>query len=58
MGKYRKIIAYILGILVYVATDFFDIQIPGIEEIYQDMMIIVLTGFGVYQVPNDPMPKR
>lgn len=55
MGSYRKLVAVLIGTAAIVAAQTFDINIPGLEEIYTQMLLAAITSWGVYQVPNDPL---
>lgn len=55
MGKYRKIIAFVIGMVVYASARYFELKIPGLEQFWTEMMLVTFTGASVYQIPNDPM---
>ena len=53
MKRYRKFVAVIIGTAAMVAAQKFNIQIPGLEQIYTQILLAAITSWGVYQVPND-----
>lgn len=53
IGKYRKLIAAVLGVGILVAAKHFQLEIPGLAPIVIDVLIGALTSFGVYQAKND-----
>lgn len=53
LSNYRKLYAVIIGTAALVAAQKFNIQIPGLEQIYTQLLLAAITSWGVYQVPND-----
>lgn len=53
MGKYRKFMAVLIGTAAIVLAQEYDLEIPGLEQIYTQLLLAALTSWGVYQVPND-----
>ena len=52
MSRYRKGIVAGIGALVLILGRHFGIE----SDIYFDV-VAVATAFGVYQIPNTPMPR-
>lgn len=55
LGRYRKLIAALLGLGVLVWIRHKGVEIPGLDALVIDLIGSMLTAWGVYQVPNDPM---
>lgn len=53
LGRYRKLVAAVVGIAALLAMRYFDIEVPGLQPIVIDLVIGGLTSIGVYQVAND-----
>lgn len=54
MGRYRKLIVAIVGLLFLVGKDFLGVDIPASQDQIVNIVFAVLTAFGVFQAPNDP----
>jgi len=55
LGRYRKLIAAFLGLGILFGIRYAGVEIPGLDALVVDLLGSMLTAFGVYQVPNDPM---
>jgi len=53
MNKIRKLLVFIVGGALMIASDFFGISLPVGPEVISDIIIAVLTGVGVYAFPNE-----
>ena len=53
-AKIRKLVAAVVGLLAVVAYQQFGIDFTGLEQPIVEAVIVVLTAFGVYRLPNDP----
>lgn len=57
MNKYAKLIAAIVGLIVILLTDTFNLTIDGTgADMLRETILSLLTAFGVYQVPNKGNP--
>lgn len=55
LGRYRKLIAAVIGLSILAYIRYKGVEIMGLDAIVIDLIGSALTAFGVYQVPNDPM---
>lgn len=53
IGRYRKLIAAVLGIGVLIGMRYLNVEVPGLQPIIIDLVIGGLTSLGVYQATND-----
>ncbi len=53
MGKYRKLIAAIIGLVILLGLNYFEFVVPGINELVMQLIVGALTAFSVYQTPNN-----
>lgn len=54
MGKYRKLIAAVIGLFVLLAKDFLGWNLDVNVDQLVNLTISILTAFGVFRLPNDP----
>lgn len=54
MDKYRKLIVAIVGLIFMLVATFTDITIPVGEADVVNIIVMVLTAFGVWAAPNAP----
>lgn len=52
MARYRKAIACAVGIVSLIAFNFFGVDLGPVESVIVDLVIGVLTVFGVYGATN------
>ena len=52
MLRYNKLLAATLGLGLLLATSYWNISIPGLDQFVMELILTVATAFGVYQVPN------
>lgn len=52
MRRYAKAWAAILGVSALIALRYYDVNIPGIDQVVLDVIVGALTSFGVYRVRN------
>lgn len=55
-GRYRKLIAVIIGLTVLFALRYYDMSIMGLDGVVLELIVSALTAWGVYRPTNDPMP--
>ena len=53
MDKIRKLIVAVIGLLIMVADDFFGISVGVGAEGIADVIVAILTAFGIWAVPNE-----
>ena len=52
MGKYKKLVAALVGLGALFATDFFGLSLPFAPEAVTQVLISLLTAFGVFASTN------
>lgn len=52
MDKYNKGIVAGVGLVVFIAKTFFDLDLSEQASNLVDVTIMALTAFGVYAIPN------
>ena len=57
MTRYNKLWASLIGLIVLVGLDHFNVALPGFDAIVLDLIVSALTALGVYQVPNAEDPR-
>ncbi len=56
MSKYRKILMAAIGLLAITLNDVWSISaLVGMEDMVGQIVISLLTAFGVWGVENDPI---
>ena len=58
MSQYRKLIAFIVGVVVQALADSYDIRIPWTPEAVTEVVIVLATGVGIWWVRNEPPRRR
>lgn len=53
MTRYRKLFACVVGVAALITMRHLDVTIPGIDAIVVELVVGVLTSFGVYQATNE-----
>ena len=53
LGRYRKLIAAVVGIAILIATRYYNVDVPGLQPVIMDVIIGGLTSVGVFQATND-----
>lgn len=53
MKRIRKLIAFLLGAVILVAVQYFNVNVVGLDGLGLNLVVLGLTGLGIYQVPND-----
>lgn len=53
MGKYKKLIAAVVGLGLLYGVNYLNITVPGINQLVMELIISALTAWGVYQVRNE-----
>ena len=60
MAGYRKAFVASVGAIAIILSQVFGVVVPGGAEDAAisvfDSVVVLLTTFGVYRVPNEPLP--
>ena len=55
IARYAKLVVSLVGLAVMLASEFFGITaFIGMEDTISNGIIMALTAFGVWAIPNDP----
>lgn len=52
MGKYKKLVAAVVGLGALLVTEFVGWKLPFAPEAVTQVLISLLTAFGVFKVTN------
>lgn len=56
LAPYRKLVAYAVAAVLVLVARYAGVDLSGTDDIWIELILLVAGGYGVYAVPNAPLP--